>query len=191
MDYKTMPLYQRISNMTRGIRDNIINMSDFRNISLQEYKKVLIGKSNYFGEAVGTEFDFVAYKTPDFLWYEQKHKDDILLACKIIYKTSIEHLDMTIEQDLFKFHSIQALRKFLIIINTTDDRDRKKNIVSYFAKNYEIFLNYPPYLSENINLDKCPLCGTTPSRIEPWFYHEETEELLPIMEYLENRQYFK
>ena len=94
---------------------------------------------------------------------------------------------MDIEQELFKFHAIQALRKLLIIVNTNDNN---KYIVPYFIKEYEIMLNYPPYLSENVNLEKCPMCGTNPSRIEPWFYHEETEEMLPMMDYIDEDTYF-
>jgi hypothetical protein len=192
MDYKNMPLYQRLSRITGGIKENLKNIAEFRKENLQEFKKVLVGRGSLYNkEPVGTEFDFVVFRKPGFVWSEQKHKDDILLVAKVIFKTSTESLKSEIETELFKLHSVQALRKLLIIVNTADEKNKGEYLIPYFIKNYELFLNFPPYLSSEINLEKCPMCGTTPSRIEPWFYNEETDELLPVAEYIDEPTYFK
>jgi hypothetical protein len=191
MDYKNMPLYQKINKITNGVRDNLKNIAEFRKENLQEFKKVLVGRGSFYNkEPVGAEFDLVAFRKPGFVWTEQKHKDDVLLIAKVIYKTSVDSLKADIEKELFKFHSVQALRKMLILVNTLDESNNEY-IVTNFIKNYDILLNFPPYLSEEINLEKCPMCGTTPSRVEPWFYNEETDELLPVVEYLDETTYFK
>lgn len=191
MNYKSMPLYQRINSITEGVRENLKNIADFRKENLYEFKKVLVGRgSMYNKEPIGVEFDFVAFRKPSFVWSDQKSKDDVLFAAKIIYKSSIDSMKTDIEQELFKFHSIQALRKLLIIVNTFD-QGNNEYLIPYFVKNYEVLLNFPPHLEEDINMEKCPMCGTSPSRIEPWFYNEETRELLPISEYIDEPTYFK
>lgn len=189
MTYKDMPLYQRINSINEGVKENLTHISDFRKERILEFKKVLVGRSNYTKEAVGTEFDFVVFKKPGFDWHEQKSKEDVLLAAKIIYKSSIDSFSADIEKEMFKFHSIQALRKLLIIVNTNDSKSGE-NIVSYFMKNYDVMLNFPPYLEEMINFEKCPMCGTSPSKIEAWFYNENTRELLPVADYIEDPTYF-
>ncbi len=192
MDYKYMPLYQKISNITRGVKENLVNMPQFKYENIQEYKKVLVGKGNIYSHApVGTEFDFVAYRKSNFIWHQQQNKDDVSLIAKVIYKTSIDSLKSDIEQELFKFHSVRALRKLIIIVNTVDEKNKGDYLVPFFIKNYEVLLNYPPYLNEGITLDKCPLCGTNPSRVEPWFYNEETEELLPVVDFIDETTYFR
>lgn len=189
MTYKDMPLYQKINNINQGIKENLLQISDFRKDKIQEFKKVLIGRSSYSKELVGTEFDFVAYKKTGFSWQEQKSKEDVLMIAKVIYKNSIESLKFDIEQELFKFHSVQALRKLIILVNNTDDITGE-NIVSYFMKNYDVMLNFPPYIEETINFEKCPMCGTAPSKVEAWFYNEDTNELLPVSDYIEDPTHF-
>lgn len=189
MTYKDMPLYQKISSINDGVRENIKHLSDFRRQSIQEFKQVLIGTSNYSKEPVGTEFDFVIFKKSNFAWHEQKSKEDVLLIAKVIYKTSIDSLKNDMDRELFKFHSVQALRKLLIIVDT-NDTNTGENLVSYFMKNYDVMLNFPPHLDESINFEKCPMCGTSPSRIEAWLYKENTRELLPVSDYIEEPTYF-
>lgn len=189
MSYKNMPLYQRISSINEGVKENIKHISDFRKQGINEFKKVLVGKSSYSQEPVGTEFDFVIFKKNGFVWHEQNSKEDVLLIAKVICKNSIESFKDDIEKDLFKFHSVQALRKLIIIVNT-NDATTGENMVSYFMKNYEVLLNFPPHLDDSINFEKCPMCGTSPSRIEAWFYNENSRELLPISEYISEATYF-
>lgn len=185
-----MPLYQRISKISEGIKQNLINFPEFKKEILLQNQNVMLGKGSLFKkEPLGVECDFVIFKKPDFKWYNQKHKDEVILAAKILFKTSVDNLKMDIEKELFKFHSIQSLRKLFIVVNNFDDI-KKEYIVANFIKNYELMLTFPPFLSDNIKLEKCPLCGTSPSRIEPWFYHEETDELLPVAEYIEEATYF-
>ncbi|MFN8576825.1 MAG: hypothetical protein U0354_08195 [Candidatus Sericytochromatia bacterium] len=182
MTYKDMPLYQKINSINQGVRDNLAHISDFRKDHILEFKKVLVGRSSYTKEPVGTEFDFVVFKKPNFVWSEQKSKEDVLLIAKVIYKNTIDSLKFDIEQELFKFHSVQALRKLLIIVDTKDSNTEEK-LVSHFIKNYDVMLNFPPYIEESINFEKCPMCGTAPSKIEAWFYKESTNELLHIDDY--------
>ncbi|MBC7472746.1 MAG: hypothetical protein H7263_00520 [Candidatus Sericytochromatia bacterium] len=191
MNYKSMPLYQKINSINEGVKNSLKSVADFRKENLHQFKKVLVGRGNTFNkEPMGVEFDFVATKKSNFSWYEQTSKDDIALAAKVIYKSSIDSLKVDIEAELFKFHSIQALRKLLIIVNTVD-QNTNESIVPYLVKNYDVFLNFPPSLEEHIHVEKCPMCGTSPSRIEAWFYNEDTQELLPVSDYIEDSTYFK
>jgi hypothetical protein len=189
MTYKDMPLYQKLNGINQGVKDNLTKIADFRKDYILESKKVLVGRSRYNKEPVGTEFDFVAFKKTNFVWYEQNSKEDILLIAKVIYKNSIDSLKSDIEQELFKFHSVQALRKLLIIVNTRD-QNTEENLVSHFMRNYDVMLNFPPYIEDSINFEKCPMCGTSPSKVEAWFYNENSNELLPVDDYIEDPTYF-
>ncbi len=189
MTYKDMPLYQRISSINEGIKENIKHLADFRRNNISEYKKVLIGKNSYFDEFVGSEFDFVVFKKNGFVWQEQKSKEDVLLVAKVIYKTSLESFKDDIERELFRFHSVQALRKLIVIVNT-NDTNTGENMVSYFMKNYDALLNFPPHIEDSLNFEKCPMCGTSSSKVEAWFYNEDTKELLPIADYISEPTYF-
>lgn len=111
------------------------------------------------------------------------------MIAKVIYKNSIDSLKSDIEQELFKFHSVQALRKLLIIVNTRD-QNTEENLVSHFMRNYDVMLNFPPYIEDSINFEKCPMCGTSPSKVEAWFYNENSNELLPVDDYIEDPTYF-
>jgi len=191
MEYQSNSLYQVINNITLSVKEKLHKLPEFRKYQLQENQKVLIGRGSFFNnEPVGTDFDYVAFAKSGFKWSEQKNKDEVLLAARLIYKKSIRSLDLDIEQELFKLHSIQASRKILIIVNTIDEMT-KENIISCFLKKYEVMLNFPPYLTPEVNLEKCPLCGTNPSRIELWFYDQNDDVLMQVSDNFEEQKYFR
>ncbi|MEK7434010.1 MAG: hypothetical protein AABZ74_12815 [Cyanobacteriota bacterium] len=189
MEYKSLPLYQRITSINDGIRSSLMSLPDFKKHEVLENQKLLVGRSTSGEKHISSDFDFVVFNKTGFNWKEQKNKDDVLLACKVLFKTSTESLKKDIEAELFKFHSIQSVRKMLILLNT-QDIITSEYLPIFFIKNYDLFLNFPPYMSEKMNSDKCNACGTVASKIEPWFYHESTSELLPLDEYADDFSYF-
>ncbi|MFN8674514.1 MAG: hypothetical protein U0457_20835 [Candidatus Sericytochromatia bacterium] len=189
MEYKTLPLYQRITSINEGIKNSLKKSLDFKGHEIVENQKLLIGKSSYDNRNISSEFDFVVFNKSNFDWTKQNKKDDVLLACKVLFKTSVESLKKDIEAELFKFHSIQAVRKMIILLNTKDVIT-DEYVPVFFMNNYDLFLNFPVSLHEKTSLDKCSACGTVPSKIEPWFYHENSLELLPLDEYIDDFSYF-
>lgn len=190
MEYKTTGIYQRISSIHNGIKDNLKKTGALGKTTLLEAQKVLVGHGSYSNEPVGAEFDFVVFNKPHFKWSEQKNKNDVLLVAKVIYKTSIDTLKKDITQELLNLHSIQAVRKVIIVVNTKDELNLNQCIVPYFMNHYDFLLKFPQHFSNDLK-DSCPMCGSSCSHIEAWFYNEESEELLPIEEYMNDDTYFQ
>lgn len=188
-EYKTLPLYEKITTLYSSIKKGIEDLPEYKKHKVSENQSLLIGRSTFNERLVSTDFDFVIFNKKDFNWKEQKNKDEVLLVCKVIFKTSVDSMKKDIEAELFKFHSIQAVRKILVFINT-QDVITKEFIPLAFMKDYDLFLNFPSNIGDNVNLDKCNVCGTVPSRIEPWFYHENSKEFLPLEEHVDDFAYF-
>lgn len=177
MDYKAMPLYQRMIGINKGVKENLkkVGAAGSKDV-IQESNKVLVGTSSN-GNPFGIDFDFVIHQKSDFKWEEQKNRDDVLLAGKILFKTSLESLKKDVLTDLMSFHSIQAVRKMVVIVDTTDEIYRE-NIPNYFADNYDMLLSFPPH-SKLHHTDTCAMCGNSLSVVEFWIYDEKTNELTP------------
>ncbi|GIW23539.1 MAG: hypothetical protein KatS3mg068_2546 [Candidatus Sericytochromatia bacterium] len=101
---------------------------------------MLIGK-NLNNNPISYEMDFVIFKNNNFKWEEQKSKEDVLLAIKFLLKNSISALDLDIENYLFKLHSIKAIRKLLVIIDTIDI-DNNISITKYFYEKLLLYANF-------------------------------------------------
>lgn len=177
MDYKAMPLYQRMIDINKGVKENLkkVGASGSRDV-IHESSKVLAGKSSN-GNALGVEFDFVINNKNDFKWENQKNRDDVLLVGKILFKTTLESLKKDVLAELMSFHAVQAVRKMLVIVNTNDEIYRE-NIPDFFVQNYDMLLTFPPHNHVDSS-DVCPMCGNSPSVVELWIYDERSNDLKP------------
>jgi hypothetical protein len=176
MNYKESYLFQRLSSIEDGIKNNILSWPECKNNRIKQYQKILIGK-NLNGKPIPYEMDFVIFSNNNFDWEKQNSKEDILLAVKFILKNSIFALNEDIENYLFKLHSIKALRKILIIVDTIDE-ETKISIPKYFYENYYYLLTFPTTLKESYFFERCPFCGSYSSIIEFWTYNEKNQELV-------------